>query len=168
VQRNQYDKILKLCKDNEFVGLFFPSLIQVSDNKIQVCGLKLSLSSVQRLTNVLIKFAKFSIVFFLFAFGSQSFLLGIDEKRLLPPLMVMRMLAKNKQTNLGIVKDYLTKKLQEDSSIIESVSSSTFVKLTFFKHEVEIQQYQDETHKLKDEIREIMTRFAVLFYHCVS
>jgi hypothetical protein len=95
-------------------------------------------------------------------------LLGIDEKRLLPPLMVMRMLAKNKQTNLGIVKDYLTKKLQEDSSIIESVSSSTFVKLTFFKHEVEIQQYQDETHKLKDEIREIMTRFAVLFYHCVS
>eukprot|EP00475_Leptophrys_vorax_P003131 TRINITY_DN11815_c0_g1_i1.p1 TRINITY_DN11815_c0_g1~~TRINITY_DN11815_c0_g1_i1.p1 ORF type:complete len:175 (+),score=46.90 TRINITY_DN11815_c0_g1_i1:379-903(+) len=58
--------------------------------------------------------------------------------------MVMRLLAKNERTPLGAVKDYLTRKLQEDSNIIES-------------HEVEMKQYQDESQKLKEEIREIKT-----------
>jgi hypothetical protein len=43
-------------------------------------------------------------------------------RNLLPPLMVMRMLAKNPRTPLGIVKDYLAKKLQEENAQIEAVS----------------------------------------------
>eukprot|EP00475_Leptophrys_vorax_P003669 TRINITY_DN12152_c0_g1_i2.p1 TRINITY_DN12152_c0_g1~~TRINITY_DN12152_c0_g1_i2.p1 ORF type:complete len:731 (-),score=192.03 TRINITY_DN12152_c0_g1_i2:68-2260(-) len=68
----------------------------------------------------------------------------IDSNNLLPPLMVIRMLQKNSQTPIGIVKDYLTRKLQEDNTLIEA-------------HEVEIQQLQEESMRMKDEIRDLQT-----------
>jgi hypothetical protein len=54
-----------------------------------------------------------------------SFSLDIDSNNLLPPLMVIRMLQKNPKTPLGIVKDYLSRKLQEDNSLIEAVIDSS-------------------------------------------
>lgn len=48
--------------------------------------------------------------------------------------MVVRMLSKNPKTPLVIVKDYLTKKLQEENSAIEAVSVFDFL-LNIFLHD---------------------------------
>lgn len=68
----------------------------------------------------------------------------IDALNLLPPLIVVRMLSKNPETPLRIVKKYLLRKLQDESDLIMA-------------DEREIQKYQDQTEKLRSEIKELRT-----------
>jgi len=71
-----------------------------------------------------------------------DFLLDIDEHNLLSPLIVVRMLAQNPKAPLGVVREYIIRKLQDETAVIEA-------------DEREIKRYQDETQKMRQDIIEL-------------
>ena len=69
----------------------------------------------------------------------------IDKWNLLPPLLVVQTLAHNSTATLGVVKDYLSRRLQQEQSEIED-------------DERLIAQYRQETDRMRAEIDELKTR----------
>ncbi len=93
--------------------------------KIQVCGPRHWHILAPTQKTVLIKWERYYDVIHLVCLTLEAdLILEIDLKNLLPPLMVMRMLAKNPKTPIGIIKDYLAKKLQEENTQILAVIRS--------------------------------------------
>lgn len=71
-------------------------------------------------------------------------LLTIEKKKLLPPLMVVDIMASSPTVNLGSIKDYMIRHLQQENSRIAD-------------DERLIKQYQEETEKMRTQIEEIKT-----------
>jgi len=72
----------------------------------------------------------------------KEVLAHIDEHNLLSPLIVVRMLAQNPKAPLGVVREYIIRKLQDETAVIEA-------------DEREIKRYQDETQKMRQDIIEL-------------
>jgi len=69
---------------------------------------------------------------------------NIDRDNLIPPLLVIQILAQKQTTTLSVIKDYITKRLQaENQAITEDLRS--------------IRNYSDETEKMRHEIHELRT-----------
>ncbi|KAI8920863.1 hypothetical protein DFJ77DRAFT_139260 [Powellomyces hirtus] len=69
----------------------------------------------------------------------------IDKKNLLPPLQVIQILARNSSVTIGMVKDYIKRRVEaERKSIDESQKLIT--------------SYRDETKKMKEQIEDLQTK----------
>nr|XP_014429431.1 vacuolar protein sorting-associated protein 11 homolog isoform X2 [Pelodiscus sinensis] len=68
----------------------------------------------------------------------------IENKNLMPPLLVVQTLAHNSTATLSVIKDYLVNKLQKQSRQIE-------------QDEQRIQKYREETTRIRQEIEELKT-----------
>uniref|UniRef100_A0A803YDJ9 VPS11 core subunit of CORVET and HOPS complexes n=1 Tax=Meleagris gallopavo TaxID=9103 RepID=A0A803YDJ9_MELGA len=66
----------------------------------------------------------------------------IENKNLMPPLLVVQTLAHNSTATLSVIKDYLVNKLQKQSCQIEQDGQR-------------IQKYRDETTRIRQEIEEL-------------
>ncbi|NXE78887.1 VPS11 protein, partial [Cochlearius cochlearius] len=66
----------------------------------------------------------------------------IENKNLMPPLLVVQTLAHNSTATLSVIKDYLINKLQKQSRQIE-------------QDEQRIQKYREETTRIRQEIEEL-------------
>lgn len=72
----------------------------------------------------------------------QKSLRMVEEHELMPPLAVVRLLAKNPSTPLGVVQQYLLEKFEEEQTSLE-------------RDEKEVRQYLEETERMKSEIQEL-------------
>ncbi|GAM20486.1 hypothetical protein SAMD00019534_036610 [Acytostelium subglobosum LB1] len=72
-------------------------------------------------------------------------LMNIDKDNLIPPLLVIQILAQNKATTLGVIKDYISRKLSQETQLIDKDYSL-------------IKQFRDETDKMRNEINELRTK----------
>ena len=70
----------------------------------------------------------------------------IDKWNLLPPLLVIQTLAHNSTATLGVVKDYITRRLQQERSAIDD-------------DERLVRQYRDETDRMRAEIEQLKNRY---------
>jgi len=70
---------------------------------------------------------------------------NIDRHNLLPPLRVVQILSRNPDKQLSVVKDYIIKSLEQENGII-------------IADQAEIQQYQEQTHTMREEIEQLKTR----------
>ncbi|XP_078786422.1 vacuolar protein sorting-associated protein 11 homolog isoform X1 [Oryzias latipes] len=68
----------------------------------------------------------------------------IDQKNLMPPLLVVQTLAHNSTATLSVIKEYLINKLKRESQQIEA-------------DDKKISQYREETSVLRSEIKELKT-----------
>lgn len=66
----------------------------------------------------------------------------IENKNLMPPLLVVQTLAHNSTATLSVIKDYLVNKLQKQSCQIEQDGQR-------------IQKYREETTRIRQEIEEL-------------
>ncbi|KAI1230668.1 hypothetical protein IHE44_0008543, partial [Lamprotornis superbus] len=73
----------------------------------------------------------------------------IENKNLMPPLLVVQTLAHNSTATLSVIKDYLVNKLQKQSRQIE-------------QDEQRIQKYREETTRIRLEIEELKARCRTL------
>ena len=73
-----------------------------------------------------------------------------EKMKLLPTLRVIEMLCRSPNATLGLARDYLIRTLQSDQSSIS-------------EDERLIQQYRQETSSVREKIRDIKTRFVLLF-----
>lgn len=69
---------------------------------------------------------------------------SIDRDNLLPPLLILQILAQNQTVTLGVVKDYITKRLQSESQFIAEDQRT-------------IRTCTEETEKMKADIEELRT-----------
>ncbi|KAJ7570925.1 hypothetical protein O6H91_01G140100 [Diphasiastrum complanatum] len=74
----------------------------------------------------------------------KEILVYIERDNLLPPLIVLQMLAKNQTLTLSVVKDYIARQLQEESRLIEEDRRA-------------IEKYQEETVTMRAEVRELQS-----------
>jgi hypothetical protein len=63
----------------------------------------------------------------------------IDRLGLLPPLMVVQILARNPSKPVSVVRDFLIRALQHESSVASADKQ-------------EIRKYQEETHRMRQEV----------------
>uniref|UniRef100_A0A3P9HPB0 Vacuolar protein sorting-associated protein 11 homolog n=1 Tax=Oryzias latipes TaxID=8090 RepID=A0A3P9HPB0_ORYLA len=68
----------------------------------------------------------------------------IDQKNLMPPLLVVQTLAHNSTATLSVIKEYLINKLKREGQQIEA-------------DDKKISQYREETSVLRSEIKELKT-----------
>ena len=68
----------------------------------------------------------------------------IEQKHLLPPLMVVQIMAKNPTKQLAVIRDYIVKCLEQETVIIDN-------------DERQIRHYQEETKAMREEIEELTT-----------
>jgi len=68
----------------------------------------------------------------------------VEKNKLLPPLMLVEMMAHSSTVTLAVLKDYLLRQLQQEQELIA-------------EDERLIVQYQEETNKIKREIEDIKT-----------
>jgi len=73
---------------------------------------------------------------------------NIDKKNLLPPLMVIQILAHNSTATLSVVKDYIVRRLQMETDQIA-------------EDERLIKQYREDTEKKRNKIEELKTSAKV-------
>ncbi|KAJ3086934.1 hypothetical protein HK102_012146 [Quaeritorhiza haematococci] len=69
----------------------------------------------------------------------------IDKKNLLPPLQVIQVLARNPAVTIGMVREYLVRRIEGERKLIEEDQKL-------------IKGYQDETERMRHEIEEIKTQ----------
>ncbi|KAJ3022002.1 Vacuolar protein sorting-associated protein 11 [Thoreauomyces humboldtii] len=69
----------------------------------------------------------------------------IDKKNLLPPLQVVQILARNSTVTIGMVKDYIIRRVEAER---RNISESQKL----------IVSYRDETLKMKEQIEELQTK----------
>lgn len=69
----------------------------------------------------------------------------IETGNLLPPLVVLTILAKNPTLQLGVVKDYMARQLSAESTHIQ-------------EDRAQIAKYQQETAQMRAEVRELRTQ----------
>ncbi|KAG0477197.1 hypothetical protein HPP92_013600 [Vanilla planifolia] len=68
----------------------------------------------------------------------------IERDDVLPPIVVLQTLSKNSCLTLSVVKDYIARKLEQESKLIEDDRKS-------------IDKYQEETTSMRKEIQELRT-----------
>ena len=76
----------------------------------------------------------------------------IEAGALLPPLVVLSILAKNPSLQLSVVKDYIARQLSAESSHIQ-------------EDQAQIAKYQQETAHMRAEVKELRTQVSILHYH---
>lgn len=76
----------------------------------------------------------------------------IEAGALLPPLVVLSILAKNPNLQLSVVKDYIARQLSAESSHIQ-------------EDRAQIAKYQQETAHMRAEVKELRTQVWNLQYH---
>eukprot|EP01059_Diplonema_ambulator_P031289 TRINITY_DN5693_c0_g2_i1.p1 TRINITY_DN5693_c0_g2~~TRINITY_DN5693_c0_g2_i1.p1 ORF type:complete len:987 (+),score=409.86 TRINITY_DN5693_c0_g2_i1:69-2963(+) len=79
----------------------------------------------------------------------QKVLKHIDDENLLPPLVVIDILAKSKQTQLDTIKSYVIKRLEKDMEAIE-------------QDQAEIRELQGLTHKYREEIKSQQSQAQII------
>lgn len=72
---------------------------------------------------------------------------NIETEKLLPPLLLVQILAQNPKTPLAVVKDYITRHLQEERDTISSDQK------IINELRVETQQMRQEIHKLQTQAK---------------
>ncbi|KAI8826715.1 uncharacterized protein EV422DRAFT_511151 [Fimicolochytrium jonesii] len=72
----------------------------------------------------------------------------IDRKSLLPPLQVIQVLARNPSVTIGMVKDYIIRRVESERKAIEESQNL-------------ITSYREETRQMKEQIDEIRTKPVV-------
>ena len=75
----------------------------------------------------------------------EQILAQIEQRNLLPPLVVVQILARNRKMPLSIVKAYITRRLRQEKQQIEM-------------DEREIRKLRDDTEKMRTEIAKLKTR----------
>ncbi|KAM9989103.1 hypothetical protein ACTFIY_005145 [Dictyostelium cf. discoideum] len=75
-------------------------------------------------------------------------LTNIDKENLIPPLLVIQILSQNKNTTLAVIKDYISRRLSQETQQID-------------KDYTQIRQYADETEKMRHEINELRTNSKI-------
>jgi hypothetical protein len=75
-------------------------------------------------------------------------MVDIDRDNLLPPLLVVQILSVKSSSTLGLVKDYITRRLQQENQLIQEDAR-------------QIRNYKEETNKMRSEITELQTRYLV-------
>lgn len=73
----------------------------------------------------------------------------VEEGNLLPPLVVLSILAKNTSLQLSTVKGYIARQLTAESSHIQ-------------ENRTQIAKYQQETSQMRAEIKELRTQVLLL------
>ncbi|KAF2073113.1 hypothetical protein CYY_005582 [Polysphondylium violaceum] len=71
-------------------------------------------------------------------------LTNIDKENLIPPLLVIQILSQNKNTTLSVIKDYISRRLSQETQQIDKDYS-------LIKH------FAEETEKMRNEINELRT-----------
>lgn len=69
----------------------------------------------------------------------------IEAKGLLPPLVVLQILAKNPRLKLSLVKDYMARQLSAENASIE-------------EDQRQIRKYEQETKGMQEEVQELKTQ----------
>lgn len=72
----------------------------------------------------------------------------IDHNDLLPPLIVVQILSQNSKMELGTIKEYLIRRLHQQQELIAQDQNL-------------IKNYQTETKKMKDEIKDLQTNARI-------
>ena len=72
----------------------------------------------------------------------------IETGNLLPPLVVLAILAKNPTLQLRVVKDYIARQLSAESAHIQ-------------EDRAQIAKYQQETAQMRAEVKELRTRVSL-------
>jgi len=72
----------------------------------------------------------------------------IEKEDVVPPIVVLQTLSKNPFLTLSVVKDYIARKLEQESKLIEDDRKS-------------IDKYQEETELMKREIEDLKTNAKV-------
>ncbi|EFA75946.1 RING zinc finger-containing protein [Heterostelium album PN500] len=75
-------------------------------------------------------------------------LTNIDRDNLIPPLLVIQILAQNKYTTLQVIKDYISRRLSQETQQID-------------KDYQQIKQFAEETDKMRNEINELKTNAKI-------
>jgi len=76
----------------------------------------------------------------------------IEAGNLLPPLVVLSILAKNPNLQLSVVKDYIARQLSAESSHIQ-------------EDRAQIAKYQQETAHMRAEVKELRTQVCLNPFH---
>ena len=71
---------------------------------------------------------------------------AIDRENLVPPLLVVQILAQKPNAPLSLVKDFISRRLQQESQTIADDNK-------------QIRNYKEDTKKMRSEIQELKTRF---------
>ncbi|KAJ6817823.1 vacuolar protein-sorting-associated protein 11-like protein [Iris pallida] len=72
----------------------------------------------------------------------------IERDDVLPPIVVLQTLSKNPCLTLSVVKDYIARKLEQESKLIEEDRKAT-------------EKYQEETTSMRKEIQELRTNAKI-------
>ncbi|XP_078435860.1 vacuolar protein sorting 11 isoform X2 [Wolffia australiana] len=72
----------------------------------------------------------------------------IEKDDILPPIVVLQMLARNQRLTLSVVKDYIARKLEQESKLIEDDRQS-------------IAEFQEETEAMKKEIQDLRSNARI-------
>ncbi|KAJ6811689.1 vacuolar protein-sorting-associated protein 11-like protein [Iris pallida] len=72
----------------------------------------------------------------------------IERDDILPPIVVLQTLSKNPCLTLSVVKDYIARKLEQESKLIEEDRKAT-------------EKYQEETTSMRKEIQELRTNAKI-------
>ncbi|EGC37991.1 hypothetical protein DICPUDRAFT_76416 [Dictyostelium purpureum] len=78
----------------------------------------------------------------------KEVLANIDKENLIPPLLVIQILSQNKNTTLEVIKDYISRRLFQETQQID-------------KDYQQIRQYAEETEKMRHEINELRTNSKI-------
>lgn len=78
----------------------------------------------------------------------KEVLVYIERDDLLPPIIVLQILAKNPCLKLSVVKDYVARKLEQESKLVEEDRKS-------------IDKYQEETAAMRKEVQELRTNARI-------
>lgn len=69
----------------------------------------------------------------------------IESGNLLPPLVILQILAKNPNLKLSLVKNYMARQLKAENASIE-------------EDQCQIAKYEKETKAMRDEIHDLKTK----------
>ncbi|KAI8593020.1 hypothetical protein BDZ88DRAFT_405220 [Geranomyces variabilis] len=72
----------------------------------------------------------------------------IDKKNLLPPLQVIQILARNPAVTIGMVKDYIVRRVEAEKRNIDESQKL-------------INSYREETRRMKEQVEELQTKSIV-------
>ncbi|KYR00557.1 RING zinc finger-containing protein [Tieghemostelium lacteum] len=75
-------------------------------------------------------------------------LANIDRDNLIPPLLVIQILSQNKNTTLEVIKEYITRRLSQETLQIDKDYS-------------QIKQFADETEKMRNEITDLRSNAKI-------
>ncbi|ERN12390.1 vacuolar protein-sorting-associated protein 11 homolog isoform X1 [Amborella trichopoda] len=78
----------------------------------------------------------------------KEVLVYIERDDILPPIIVLQALSRNPCLTLSVVKDYIARKLEQESKLIEEDRKS-------------IEKYQEETSAMRKEINELRTNARI-------